>query len=385
MKLVSIRGTKGNDVLVAITASSVRADKGDDEVVGSAFADRLEGEDGNDGLSGAGGNDFLYGGKGDDIVEGGQGNDYLDGGDGDDVLRDDAGDDRLFGGAGRDLLDAGHGSDGSTWSNPERISAGYGGSFFVNGISWSAASDGGAATAAPTAGGLGVQTGGSDDSNLVESTDGEALVLTAADAPIMWADFRITGLELTRDADGLVDTQEAVRVSAFNAAGKLVATHDFTAVDGEMRLGYTLDLSVRSLRIEAIDQYGTNGDIDPRHLPSDFALEGVTIDSWYTLEALGRGGDTLTGGKGADRYDVSVAGQVFITDFNEREGDRIQLNAGAYGESYVREALVAGDLFAEGHALPKDYGDIAAFTGLGGPIILVPTGQHLDVSDFVFA
>jgi len=102
---------------------------GDDDYVGSRFADTLRGGAGNDSLRGEGGSDLLVGGSGDDTVEGGAGYDELHGGagsdrigggadndelygdGGSDTLEGGAGNDELFGGAGNDSLDGGDGSD----------------------------------------------------------------------------------------------------------------------------------------------------------------------------------------------------------------------------------------------------------------------------------
>ncbi len=55
---------------------------GDDQIVGTGFADVLEGLAGDDKLTGKAGDDTLFGGNGDDILKGGAGADMLDGGDG---------------------------------------------------------------------------------------------------------------------------------------------------------------------------------------------------------------------------------------------------------------------------------------------------------------
>jgi Ca2+-binding RTX toxin-like protein len=83
--------------------------------IGSAFSDRLigndssnifSGEGGNDFLSGRGGNDELRGEDGDDVIDGGAGDDWVVGGNGDDTFSYGAGDgsDAVAGGAGIDTL-----------------------------------------------------------------------------------------------------------------------------------------------------------------------------------------------------------------------------------------------------------------------------------------
>jgi Ca2+-binding RTX toxin-like protein len=51
-------------------------------LIGSAYADNLSGDDNDNVISGGGGNDYLYGAGGDDTLDGGDGNDNLNGGGG---------------------------------------------------------------------------------------------------------------------------------------------------------------------------------------------------------------------------------------------------------------------------------------------------------------
>jgi Ca2+-binding RTX toxin-like protein len=128
-----IYGTTSSDIISLTGAHnpgsgwyySVHAGAGDDIVNGSAFGDRLEGEDGGDILRGYGGDDTLVGGEGndglhgdagDDTLLGGEGNDMLVGGDGiyfmgNDTLMGGDGDDFLRAGNGNDVLDGGRGRD----------------------------------------------------------------------------------------------------------------------------------------------------------------------------------------------------------------------------------------------------------------------------------
>ncbi len=82
-----------------------------ENLIGSAFADLLTGDDGNNTLDGRDGNDTLNGGGGVDTLNGDAGNDTLNGGTGNDFLHGDDGSDTLIGGLGDDLLDGGN--DGS--------------------------------------------------------------------------------------------------------------------------------------------------------------------------------------------------------------------------------------------------------------------------------
>ena len=71
-------------------------------VLGTAYADLIEGSQVEDVLYGRDGNDVLHGNQGNDVLQGEEGDDELDGG---------AGNDRLYGSAGRNILRGGAGND----------------------------------------------------------------------------------------------------------------------------------------------------------------------------------------------------------------------------------------------------------------------------------
>ena len=83
---------------------------GIESAIGSAFNDRLTGNNSDNSLAGGAGDDHLQGGGGADDLDGDVGNDNLDGG---------AGNDRLHGGAGADRLDGGMGADTVDYSNSD--------------------------------------------------------------------------------------------------------------------------------------------------------------------------------------------------------------------------------------------------------------------------
>jgi Ca2+-binding RTX toxin-like protein len=105
-------GDDGANRLVGGAGNDRLAGRGGEDVLdGGTGNDWLDGGAGADTLLGGDGNDSLSGGDGDDRLEGGAGNDRLEGGDGADTLVGGAGNDRLEGGAGADLLDGGTGND----------------------------------------------------------------------------------------------------------------------------------------------------------------------------------------------------------------------------------------------------------------------------------
>jgi Ca2+-binding RTX toxin-like protein len=76
---------------------------GHDVVVGSPFADHIEGRGGRDFICAIGGSDELLGGRRADKLSGGRGPDDIFGGRGDDLLKGGAGQDHGNGGPGRDV------------------------------------------------------------------------------------------------------------------------------------------------------------------------------------------------------------------------------------------------------------------------------------------
>jgi len=77
---------------------------GIENLLGSTYADRLEGDAGANALRGGAGDDRLGGLGGDDRLVGGDGSDVISGGSGDDRIYGGAGNDRITGGAGADTV-----------------------------------------------------------------------------------------------------------------------------------------------------------------------------------------------------------------------------------------------------------------------------------------
>ena len=103
-----INGGGGNDTIEDNNGDNViHGNGGDDQLStweGWGGNNQLFGDAGNDYISAGPGNDLLYGGDDNDWVRGGFGDDLLEGGDGDDYLHGDEGNDLLRGGAGDDTL-----------------------------------------------------------------------------------------------------------------------------------------------------------------------------------------------------------------------------------------------------------------------------------------
>lgn len=76
-----------------------------ENLIGSAYNDRLTGTTSSNLILGGGGNDTILGDSGNDTLDGEAGNDSIDGGSGNDLIYGGAGSDAMIGGAGTDTLD----------------------------------------------------------------------------------------------------------------------------------------------------------------------------------------------------------------------------------------------------------------------------------------
>ncbi|GAA6201814.1 calcium-binding protein [Aquicoccus sp. SU-CL01552] len=110
LKIEDVRGSlDGNDTLIgSAVANRLEGRGGADTLTGRGGKDSLFGEEGRDKLFGGGGSDKLYGGKGNDRLDGGAGNDFMNGGLGADDFVFSAGQDRVKGFSGKDQVDLGN-------------------------------------------------------------------------------------------------------------------------------------------------------------------------------------------------------------------------------------------------------------------------------------
>ena len=99
------------NVLGSAFDDKLSGDAGANKLRGMAGNDTIDGRDGNDTIAGGDGNDTLLGGAGNDEIYGGTGNDLLNGGSGNDTLFGDEGNDTILGGGGSDVLTGGAGAD----------------------------------------------------------------------------------------------------------------------------------------------------------------------------------------------------------------------------------------------------------------------------------
>lgn len=278
-----LRGTSFSDtvdfakaeLVGPITGTSFDAGGGDDRIAG--FLDELNnliGGTGNDTLTGGALNDYLQGDAGRDLLQGGVDADTLVGGDGADSLVGGAGDDNLQGGAGNDTLDGSEGDDRLN-GGPDTDTVTYA-----------------RATAAVT---VSLQT-----QSVPQNTGG-------------------AGFDILNDFSGLIGSafDDVLSGSNFTVGNRLEGLKG-----ADVLLGLAYDDTL--IGGDGADQLDGGIDVD--------TLRG---DAGADTLVGGSGGDQLTGGQGADRFvylALSDSAPAFpqqdtITDFNRRQGDRIDLSA----------------------------------------------------------
>ena len=97
----------GTLTVYELTQPNTEGTRRDDELIGTIFADEIDGGKGDDFIYANAGNDILFGGDGRDLLDGGRGNDRLDGGKGHDTLTTGLGADIILvnrSGGGRDIV-----------------------------------------------------------------------------------------------------------------------------------------------------------------------------------------------------------------------------------------------------------------------------------------
>lgn len=122
----NVVGSGGNDRIVGTQAANrLDGGRGNDTIISKDGSDRLFGGRGDDNLVATRNDDQLFGGTGSDEMSGGRGNDRLDGAEGADALFGGRGNDFLFGSFGNDTLVGSEGAD--------RIIGGTGGDRLIGG------------------------------------------------------------------------------------------------------------------------------------------------------------------------------------------------------------------------------------------------------------
>ncbi|CAO4194776.1 malectin domain-containing carbohydrate-binding protein [Methylorubrum extorquens] len=293
------------------------------------------GSDGPDTMAGDVGDNVMLGGAGDDILIGVEGADFLDGGTGNDTLEGNADQDILLGAEGNDTLLGGMGAD--------QMSGGLGDD--VYGVD-------DAGDAILESSGEGFDTVYSDITYTLQSNV-EALIFTGS------ADINGTGNDggnallgnagrnvLTGgggdDLYGVDGNGDTVLEAADGGYDEVYSSGD-----------YTLPTNVETLFLTGSARYGLGNSANNALIGNDLdnvleagegAFESLVGGAGNDLLIGGAGHDQLLGGTGEDFFrfqnptsDVFNGASNdgdFIFDFTASQGDKIQLNASAFGLSF---------------------------------------------------
>ncbi len=125
-----LNGTNGDDIFDTSAGTAgqfINALGGQDDILGSGFADKIFAGTGHDSIVAGDGADYIHAGSGDNEVDAGPGNDTVAAGAGADLIDGGEGHNRLIGGAGENTIRAGSGNDTiATGGNADIIDAGDG-------------------------------------------------------------------------------------------------------------------------------------------------------------------------------------------------------------------------------------------------------------------
>jgi Ca2+-binding RTX toxin-like protein len=316
---------------------TVNAQRGNDSVVGSAFADSIHAGNQDDTILGGPGADNLFGAGGNDTILGGADDDRINGGHDDDSVFGQAGNDYVYSVNGIDLLDGGEDDDLLALWNVDSISTvagGNGSDFFY---CYGAASQAGATiTATDSAVSYEYTANPSlNHSAVISDTSIERLQLrgTVGDDVLDGSSF--SGVEFIVDVyrgnDHLITSTVPGTETRYHKSAAL--TDDEIFVDVTMSLagagdqgatltydsggGPVVDIdSITGTYSGQVDLLGatgndwfdasgyTTGGINGYGRKGDNTIIGSSQDDYFVLQ---EGHDSLVGGQGDDRYLVSQA------------------------------------------------------------------------------
>ncbi|MEM7470504.1 MAG: calcium-binding protein [Pseudomonadota bacterium] len=278
-------------------------------VIGSNFADIIDGDSSDNNLQGLDGDDRLDGRNGDDSLAGGAGYDTLFGGLGDDTLSggDDA--DLMDGGIGADSLDGGAGDDTLIAGSDDDVAIGGDGQDEIQGGAGSDTLDGGA-----------------DEDSLFGGADSDSLTGGSGDDSLAGDDGDDTligglGSDTLTGGDGADQIEGGDGVDTADYSGSTAG------VSVDLELGIAAGGDAEGDTLSSIENL-TGSDEDDVLRANDDAntLEGGAGDD--ILEGRG-GADSLVGGSGTDVADYSSSSAIDI-DLNRVGG---QVGGDAQGDT----------------------------------------------------
>lgn len=308
-----LRGMDGDDVLIGdgmtdVDMNGVPDDENADGIPDGVNESTVGGDDlldggfGNDRLYGGAGKDTLNGGFGNDTMYGGTGDDFLNGSDGDDLLDGGDGDDTLVGSLGNDILRGGAGDDFMDASIGNDVLIGGDGSDTMN------AGDG-----------HDLLDGGAGDDRLIASAGNDTLDGGAGDDELDGGDGNDTltggdGDDLLRPGTGTntVDGGAGVDTLDFSKGGAVGINLGDNSVSGAAA-GTTF------LNVENVKGSSAN-DI-------------IIGDSGNNVLTGGGGADQLVGQGGLDTADYSASAAAVTIILNSSATDPTAVGTGTGGDA----------------------------------------------------
>jgi Ca2+-binding RTX toxin-like protein len=278
---------------------------------GSAFNDKLFGDNLGNRLEGLAGDDAIDGRGGNDLLDGGTGNDTVLGGDGNDTITDAAGDDVLDGGAGTDRITAGIGSD---------------------------------------------KVFGGDGNDIVIVTDGPGGESDLFDGGLGTLD-RLDYSSQT----GAVTVNLGLTTAQNTGAGGIDIILNFENINGsnynDVLIGNAENNYIYGGAGDDFVDGGAGNDVisgGPNGLIVDNTLHGGDGDDivQFGRDVFGDAGNDRiqgineTGGTGADKFEAQPYAATTVTDFNRAEGDKLVMDsAGAFFATFLGyNALASNNL-----------------------------------------
>ncbi|TPG57673.1 hypothetical protein EAH89_09575, partial [Roseomonas nepalensis] len=308
---------------VAVPATALTGDAGNNTLTGTAAADTIKGLGGDDRLVGLAGDDTLLGGDGSDTLEGGDGNDQLDGG---------TGADRLVGGNGDDVYTVDHLGDvvaEVAGGGTDRVVASVSGYTLAANVE-RLDLDGGA-TAGNGNEGANVIVGNALD-NALQGKGGDDQIFGNLGNDSLWGgngnDVLWGGdgndlLDGGAGADSLIGGAGNDSYIVDNAGDVVVETADGGIDRVISRLSaITLAANVERLDLSTGAVSGSGNELNNFIYGNDLdnVLRGLAGNDKLTG---GAGNDTLVGGLGADTLEGGAGADVFRFDSLAEAGDRI--------------------------------------------------------------
>jgi Ca2+-binding RTX toxin-like protein len=296
---------------------------GADQLVGSYFAETINGNAGDDYLYGGGGNDIINGGSGNDWIFGGAGNDTLYGGDGDDVILGGEGNDTIYAGVGNDAVMGGDGDD---------TIYGEGGNDWLDGGAGNDIIIGGAGNDA---------FHGQDNSDGVDYTTSTAVSVNLATGiatssfhgtDILINIYKVKGSDY---ADTIIGSDYSDYIDGGSGADTMSggSGDDVYVVDNvadvvtenvnsgidtiQSSIAYALGTNQENLTLTGTTNItGTGNDLD-NVIIGNSGANVLTGNEGNDVLDGGLGNDTMIGGVGNDTYFVNAAGDIITENVDE--------------------------------------------------------------------